>query len=81
MPATTRILWAGDLMTALVRLKHILQECERVVVAFSGGVDSTLVLRAAQDALGDQVLAVTDARLRYRRGRSRKRSIGPSQSE
>jgi uncharacterized protein len=46
-------------MTTLARLKNILQECERVIVAFSGGVDSTLVLRAAHDALGDQVLAVT----------------------
>jgi uncharacterized protein len=46
-------------MESLARLKNILEQCERVVVAFSGGVDSTLVLRAAHDALGDRVLAVT----------------------
>ena len=46
-------------MASIIRLKNILEQCERVVVAFSGGVDSTLVLRAAHDALGDQVLAVT----------------------
>ena len=31
----------------------------RVAVAFSGGVDSTCLLTAAQEALGDKVLAVT----------------------
>jgi len=46
-------------MDHLSSLKKILAECERVIVAFSGGVDSTLVLRAAHDALGDRVLAVT----------------------
>ena len=34
---------------------------QRVLVAFSGGVDSALLLHAAQRALGDSVLAVTFA--------------------
>ncbi|VBB06732.1 nad/gmp synthase [Lucifera butyrica] len=36
-----------------------LQKMEKVVLAFSGGVDSTFLLKAAQEALGDNLKAVT----------------------
>ena len=42
------------------RMQEILRELGRVAVAFSAGVDSTLVLRVAADTLGpDNVIAVT----------------------
>jgi len=41
------------------RLMAILKAYERLVVAFSGGVDSTFLLAATQEALGDRVTAVT----------------------
>jgi len=43
----------------LERLKEIIRDCERTVVAFSGGVDSTFLLSVADEVLGENVLAVT----------------------
>src|SRR5688572_23702473 len=48
----------AQLTTKFERLKEIIAGLERVLVAFSGGVDSTLVARLAADVLGsDNVLA------------------------
>lgn len=45
----------------LARLKAVIRPRDRVLVAFSGGVDSTLVLKVAYDLLGEKVLGVTAA--------------------
>lgn len=50
----------GSLEDRYEKLKCILRELRRVIVAFSAGVDSTFLLRVAVDTLGrDNVLAAT----------------------
>lgn len=41
------------------KLKEIIGDCTSAIVAYSGGVDSTYLLKASFDVLGENVLAVT----------------------
>ncbi|MEM1392014.1 MAG: ATP-dependent sacrificial sulfur transferase LarE [Cyanobacteria bacterium P01_A01_bin.80] len=43
----------------LEQLKALFKEMEQAIIAYSGGVDSTLVAKIAYDILGDKALAVT----------------------
>src|SRR5712691_5557774 len=49
----------GDVEGRYAELRRILDEIGPCFVAFSGGVDSTFLLRAAHDRLGEGVVAVT----------------------
>jgi pyridinium-3,5-biscarboxylic acid mononucleotide sulfurtransferase len=48
-----------ELQQKFERLKEILKDAGSGAVAFSGGVDSTFLLKVAHDVLGDKVVAVT----------------------
>ncbi len=48
----------AEYMKKLDTLKEILKKTERCAIAFSGGVDSTLLLTVAREVLGDNCLAV-----------------------
>jgi len=64
------VVLAGDVdlgADQLLRLRTQLRGLDSVVIAFSGGVDSALLLRVAHDELGDRVLGLT--------------AVGPSLSE
>jgi len=49
----------GDSLDKLEKLKNNLQKIGRVAIAFSGGVDSTFLLKVAHEVLGENVIAVT----------------------
>lgn len=48
-----------ELQQKFEKLKEILKEAGSGAVAYSGGVDSTFLLKVAHDVLGDNVIAVT----------------------
>lgn len=47
------------ILQKLEQLKQIFAEMDRALIAYSGGIDSTLVAKIAFDVLGDRALAVT----------------------
>lgn len=49
----------------LQQLKEIVTKMESVLIAYSGGVDSTLLLKVARDTLKEKVIAVTADSLTY----------------
>lgn len=49
----------NELHTKLAALRQTIRQVESGAIAFSGGVDSTLVLRIAHEELGDRAIAVT----------------------
>jgi uncharacterized protein len=59
MPVTEASPIPADLAAKRDRLLDVLRTLDRVAVAFSGGIDSTVVAQAAYLALGDRAVAVT----------------------
>ncbi|MCA1957064.1 MAG: ATP-dependent sacrificial sulfur transferase LarE [Nitrospira sp.] len=49
----------ADLQRKLVRLRTVLSDMGSVLVAYSGGIDSTFLLKVAHEQLGDRAVGVT----------------------
>jgi pyridinium-3,5-biscarboxylic acid mononucleotide sulfurtransferase len=57
--ACPEVEYTGSMNDQAERLLEILRSCGRAAVAFSGGIDSTVVAKAAFLALGENAVAVT----------------------
>lgn len=49
----------SEVSNKLKSLRHLFVEMEQALIAYSGGVDSTLVAKVAYDVLGDRAIAIT----------------------
>ncbi len=47
------------MLQKLEQLRNLFAEMEQALIAYSGGVDSTLAAKIAHDVLGDRAIAVT----------------------
>lgn len=56
---TDEVTLSDELAGKYQSLKHTIAELGKLAIAFSGGVDSTLLLYVAHDVLGDNALAIT----------------------
>jgi uncharacterized protein len=57
-PAGARTMMSPETQSKLDRLRAILREMESVAIGYSGGVDSTLLLRVAIEVLGPRAVAM-----------------------
>lgn len=55
----------SETATKLAALRSLLLELDSVLISFSGGVDSTLLLKVAYDTLGDRAVAATGLSASY----------------
>ena len=66
-----------QLQSKYTQLRGILRDLGSVAIGFSGGIDSTLLIRVATDVLGSKALAIIGRSETIQRGNSKRRSRWP----